>query len=123
MPPEPTATVVTAVGAGIGAFFIAAIGIEPQPIFWALIGATFGMSFAAQSGRLRWLAVFVCVVLTAAMAGSLIAESYFSSSNGWRNSLSWLVAAFFHPIFTAMSAAVPIIVQAGLRRLGIGAQS
>ena len=122
MPPEPTATVVGAAGAGVGAFFMAAIGIEPQPIFWALIGATFGLSFAAQTGRWRSIAVFACVVLTAAMVGSLLAESYFASSKGWRNAASWTVAAFFHPLFSAVVAAVPGVVQAGLRRIGLGGQ-
>lgn len=120
MPPEPTATVVGAVSAGVGAFVMAAIGIEPQPIFWALIGATFGLSFAGQTGRLRSIAIFGCVVLTAALLGSLVAESYFANSSGWRNVASWLVAAFFHPLFSALVAAVPSIVQAGLRRFGLG---
>ena len=120
--PEPTATLVTAGSAGVGAFVMAAIGIEPQPIFWALIGATFGLSFAAEAKLLKSIAVFVCVVLTAALAGSLIAEAYFANSSGWRNSASWLAAAFFHPLFSALAGAVPNIVQAGLRRFGLGSQ-
>ena len=122
MAPEPTATVVGATSAGVGAFVMAMIGVEPQPIFWALIGATFGLSFAAETGRLRSVAIFVCVVLTAALVGSLIAEAYFANSNGWRNSASWLVAAFFHPLFSALAGALPGIVQAGLRRFGLGSQ-
>lgn len=122
MPPEPTATVIGAVSAGVGGLVMSAIGIEPQPIFWALIGATFGLSFAGQTTRVRSIAVFVCVVLTAALVGSLVAEAYFGNSSGWRNSASWLVAAFFHPLFSALAAAVPNIVQAGLRRFGLGGQ-
>ena len=101
---------------------MAAIGIEPQPIFWALIGATFGLSFAGQAGRLRSVAVFVCVVLTAALVGSFVAEAYFSNGAFARNLASWLVAALFHPLFSQLAAAVPGIVQAGLRRIGLGSQ-
>lgn len=122
MPPEPTASIAIATSAGFAAIFMSAIGIEPQPVFWGLIGATLGLSLATQVGRWRAVAVFVCVVLTSALVGTLIATGYFQGSTGWRNVTSLIVAVFFHPIFSALVAAVPGIVQAGLRRLGLGGQ-
>lgn len=122
MPPEPTTSIVSATGAGVGALIMAAIGVEPQPIFWALIGATLGLSLAGDSGRLRAIAVFACVVLSSALVGTLMAEAYFADGKGWRNAISLVIAALFHPLFSAFVAAVPGLIQAGLRRIGLGGQ-
>ena len=45
-----------AVGAALGAGLMAAVGIEPGPLFGALVGACLGLSFATTTGRARAVA-------------------------------------------------------------------
>lgn len=109
---DPTSGVVPAVVAGFGAFILSAIGVEPQPLFWALIGAVFGMSFAPEAGRLRAVAVFVASIFASALLGSWLAH-YIEATGYARNSMALIVAALFHPLLSATVSQVPAFV-AGL---------
>ena len=64
---EPTSTAGAVLGMGALASVLAALGLAPHALFWALIGATLGMSVASQSTRLRACIVFVCSVLSSAL--------------------------------------------------------
>lgn len=111
--PEPITTTTgatAAVGAGVAAVFVAWVGVHPQPIFWALWGATFGMSLAAKSGPIRAIAVFCSVVMSSALLGTWTAEQM-SWSTTARNVWSLLYALCFHPLFNAVVANVPLFVE------------
>lgn len=108
---EPTSSGSAAVAAGLGAFIVAAIGVEVQPLFWSLIGAVLGLSLAASAGRVRAVAVFVAVVFASALLGSWAAHETGAGAFG-RNAMSLLVATLFHPLLSAAIAQVPQLVAA-----------
>lgn len=123
---EPTsAGVVGIVMAAGGAALLATLGIEPQPLMWALIGATLGLTAAPQSSRARACCVFVCAVLASALLGTWIATAMADAATRKlaTSGASLVMAALFQPIFTSASAAVPHAMKAVLRRIGLGEQS
>lgn len=115
---EPASTTgAAAIGAGFTAFMLAAIGIEPQALFWSLIGSTLGLSLAPVTTRFRAVTLFAAVVFAAALLGSWLAHYY---EMAWmaRNGFSLIVATLFHPIFTAAVAKVPDLVSFFIDRKG-----
>lgn len=111
-----------ALGAGGAAGLFAVFGVQPQPLFWALVGSTLGLSFAAPASRLRTLAVYLCAALSCAQLGHLAADVYFDKSPLVANSTALLLAIAFHPLMLAAVNAVPLLVQAAAawvqRKLG-----
>lgn len=112
---EPlSSTVSVALGAGLGAVALTALGIHPQPLFWALIGATLGLSLAPKAERLRALAVFVCVVLSSALLGTWAARTYWEGSLLAADGAAWALAVAFHPLLIAFLNAVPALLTSVL---------
>lgn len=109
-----------AIGAGTAAALLAALGLAPQPLFWALVGATLGMSVATQAGRLRACIVFGASVLASALLGTYIAQEYLAGARLAANASALLMGAMFHPLLGAATSAVPAVVNAFLRRIGLG---
>jgi hypothetical protein len=123
---EPTsAGIAGVIGAAGGAALLSALGIEPQPLLWALIGATLGLTAAPQSSRFRACCVFVCAVLASALLGTWIATALADASTRKlaTSGASLVMGALFQPVFTSASAAVPQAVKSLLRRVGLGEQS
>lgn len=112
---EPTTTATGAVAAGIGALFVALIGIEPQALVWGFVGAVFGLSFAPQSGRVRAALVFVAVAFAAALLGTWAADFWHANSRIARNGWAMALGAAFHPLLAAFVQAVPAALQALVR--------
>lgn len=107
---EPAAsTLGAALGAGLGAVALTALGVHPQPLFWALVGATLGLSLAPKAERLRAVAVFVCVVLSSALLGTWAARTYWEGSLLAADGAAWLLAVAFHPLLIAFLNAVPTL--------------
>lgn len=103
-----------------GALLVAALGVEPQAIVWALIGATIGLSFAAPSTFRRAALVYVCVVLACALLGTWGAASLFDGAAIARNAIALVVALLFHPILSAAVTQVAGALAAARRRVGLG---
>lgn len=120
-PATTTGILAGAIGAGTVAALLTALGIGPHALFWALIGATAGMSVAPQSGRLRACVVFGCAVLASALLGTYIAQEYLAGARIAANTAALVMGALFHPLLAAATAAVPAIVNGLLRRFGLGA--
>lgn len=118
----PTSVAGAAV-AGLGATFLAALGIEPAALFWALVGATLGMSFAAAAGRLRAATVFAAVVLVCSLFGAWLAQRYFSGEPLSRNAFACGLAIIFHPLLNAAIPRLPAAIDGIMRLLRIGSQS
>ena len=114
---EPTSA---AVGAALGAGLLSAVGIEPAPLFWALVGASLGMSFAAATGRGRAVVVFAAVVLCCSLFGSWLAQRYLGGDTPSRSVAACLLAIWFHPALNAAIGRFPGAFDALLRKLGIG---
>jgi len=115
---DPASAVATSVGTGFGAIIIAAIGIEPQALVWALVGAVFGIAWAPPAGRLRSMMVFAAVVMVCALAGTLVSDNWHAGSHTARNLWAAGLAAVFHPLLAALVQAVPTLVQAFVRSRG-----
>lgn len=113
-----------AVGIGVLAAFLAALGIGPQPLFWALIGTTAGMSFAPQTSRLRACITFGCATLASALLGTYGAQVYLDKAAPIAaNVASLVMGALFQPLLAAASNAVPTIINAALKRFGFGGET
>lgn len=118
---EPTSSVVAAASAGGGALIVAMLGVEPQALLWASVGAFIGLPIAAQTGRLRAAAVYVAVVLSCALLGTLIAVQVANGAVVARNSAALVLAMGFHPILSAAVGAIPALVDGMLRKAGLKA--
>lgn len=116
---EPT-TATAAIAAGLGAGLLASLGIEPAPLFWALVGASLGMTFAAATTRVRAASVFVAVVLCCSLFGAWLAQRYFSGEAISRNAFSCGLAIFFHPLLNAAITRLPAAIDGLMRKFGIG---
>ena len=99
---------------------LASVGIEAGPLFWALVGAAIGMSFAAATSRGRAAAVFVAVVLACSLFGAWLAQHYFGGEQISRNALSCVLAICFHPLLNAAITRMPAALDGRMRKLGIG---
>lgn len=119
---EPTVPVATAAAAGLGAVFVAWVGLEPQAIVWGLVGAVFGVPLAPPAGRFRTVALFLAVVFACAMLGTWAAEHFHGGSKFARNGWALVLAAVFHPMLAALVQAVPALLQAFLKTRAGGQQ-
>lgn len=108
--------------AGAGAIVLSSLGIEPGPLFWALIGATIGMTWAAAMPRPRAIIVFVCVTFVCSLFGAWLSVKYASGEQISRNAFSCVLAVLFHPIASAMVAGIPTAINSWLTRKSGGQQ-
>lgn len=118
---DPSAAA-SAVAAGAGAALLAQLGIEPAPLFWAVVGGSLGVSFAAAATRWRVASVFVAVVLTCSLFGTWLAHRYIGGEALSRNTFACVLAIFFHPLLSAAVTRVPAVVDGLMRKFGIGGQ-
>lgn len=117
---ETGAAVAGAAVAGLGGAALSALGLEPAPLFWALVGASLGMSFAAASTRSRAALVFVAVVLVCSLFGAWLAQRYFGGEQISRNAFACGLAIFFHPLLNAAITRLPAALDGLMRKFGIG---
>lgn len=102
---------------GASGLLIAALGVEPQAIAWALVGSILGLTLAKPASRVYAVALFIAATLACSLLATVIAEGYFSGNAGARNVCAVILAAAFHPLFEAFISSVPGLVSAGARRL------
>lgn len=119
---EPT-SLAGAIVAGLGATALSALGLEPAPLFWALVGACLGMSFAAATTRARATMVFCCVVLVCSLFGAWLAQRYFGGEAISRNAFACALAIAFHPLLNAAITRLPAAIDGLMRLLRIGSPS
>jgi hypothetical protein len=117
---EPATSAATAIGsalgAGLGAMVLNTLGVHPQALLWALIGATLGMSLAPQASRMRAVAVFACVVLSSALLGTWVARTYADGSLIASDVVALLLAIAFHPLLIAFLNGAPAFLAGWLKR-------
>ena len=117
---EPiTAAAIGAVSAGAAAGLMSALGIEAQPVFWALCGASLGLSAASDAGKARATAVFAAVVLCSTLFGTWVSAKYFGGEPLSRNASACVMGMFFHPLLNASVAKLPQALDAVCRKLGL----
>jgi hypothetical protein len=112
-----------AAGVGIGAMALAALGVHPQPLFWALIGATLGMSLAPKAGTVRTAIVFACVVLASALLGTALAHEIVDDAKRQlitADVAALLLGAAFHPLLIAFLNGAPALLAGWISRFSAG---
>lgn len=120
---EITTTAVGAVAAGAGASILTSLGLEPATLFWALVGATLGLSFAAAMTRARAVIVFAGVVLSCALFGAWLAQQYYGGGVLSRNVFACALAWFCHPLVSLALTKLPALWDAVVVRwVGPGAE-
>lgn len=112
-----TETVAGIVTTGASGLLIAALGVEPQAIAWALVGSILGLTLAKPASRGYAVALFIASTLACALLGTVLAEQYFSNSAPSRNVCAVVLAAGFHPMFEAFIKQVPSFVAAAIARI------
>jgi FtsH-binding integral membrane protein len=116
---DPATSVAAAVAAGAGAAVLSSLGLEAPPLFWALVGATLGMSFAAASSKPRAAIVFSCVVLVCSLFGAWLSVKFTSGEQISRNAFACVLAIVFHPLLNALITKLPEVID-DLRRKFFG---
>lgn len=119
---EPASSVAGAAVAGLGAGALAALGLDPAALFWALVGASLGMSFAAATTRPRAMVVFAAVVLVCSLSGAWLAQRYLAGEQLSRNFFACALAIVFHPALNAAVTRLPAALDGLMRKFGIGGQ-
>jgi hypothetical protein len=114
--PTPTGAVLASVATSAG---LASLGLDPAPMFWALVGASIGMTFASATTRGRAVVVFGAVVLACSLFGKWLALRYYEGEVISRNAFSCALAIAFHPILNAAIKRIPVAIDGILTRLGI----
>lgn len=125
MAPEPASTTASAAGAaaaGAGALVLSTLGLDAAALFWSLVGASLGMSFAAATTRGRAVVVFSAVVLVCSLFGAFIAQRWAGGEALARNAGACLLAIAFHPLLNALITRLPAAIDGAMRKLGIGGQ-
>lgn len=93
-------------GGGLLVAVLSAIGISAPALFWALVGATLGMTWAPPAARGRAAAVFVAVVFSSALLGTWAAEHFVDSPSA-RNGLAWAMGVGFHLLLAEAMKRLP----------------
>lgn len=109
-----------AIGAALGVSVMAALGIEPAPLFGALVGSCIGLNFAAPSGRARAVVVFLAVTLCCALFGSWLAARYLGGDPASKSVAGAGLGIWFHPTLNLAIDRLPRALDAWLRRIGAG---
>ena len=113
---DSTLSAAAATTTGVSAWVIAALGVHPQALAWALFGAIIGATFAPEASRWRAAGVFVAVVASGAELGSWLAVSYWPGDNPMaRNGCALVLSMIFHPVLTVVIGRLPAL---GDRLLG-----
>lgn len=120
---ELTTPTVGAVAAGAGGTILSALGLDPATLFWALVGATLGLSFATAMTRQRAVIVFVGVVLSCALFGAWLAQQFYGGGVLSRHVFACGLAWFCHPLVGLALTKLPALWDAFVVRwVGPGAE-
>jgi hypothetical protein len=111
-PTTAASTTATAVGGGISAMIVAAIGLDPHQLFFAAAGAAVGAGVPKKLGRVRTIFTFVCVVILSAAFGTALAEHAWSGSESMAKAASGFFGLLFHPLLAAAVSGAPDMIKA-----------
>jgi hypothetical protein len=107
---DATISAAAAATTGVSAWVLAALGVHPQALAYALFGSVIGATFAPKTSRWRAAAVFVAVVASGAELGSWIALSYWPGDNPLaRNGCALVLSMLFHPLLTVVIGRLPAL--------------
>lgn len=119
---EMTTPTIGTIAAGAGATVLSTLGLDPATLFWALIGATVGLSFAPTMTRFRAVVVFVAVVLICSLFGAWLAQERGGGVLS-RHGAACGLALFFHLLVSLAQTKLPALWDAVVVRwVGPGAE-
>jgi len=116
---DVTSVIAGSLAYGVTAITVSALGVEPQSLVYATMGAGVGTIAAPALGRIRAIAIFACVVCLCALGGTVLAQEYFADRVLARNLASGGLAAFFHPLFAIALTKLADVVTWCLKRIGV----
>lgn len=97
-------------GAAVGtlaAATLSLLGVEPQSLVYAAMGAGIGTTWAPEMPRIRGVVVFVCVICLSALGGTVAALAWSNGAAVWRNLFSGSLAMVFHPLIAGFVTKIP----------------
>lgn len=108
----------------MGAVVVALIGVEPQVLFWSLVGCGVGVTFAPSAGRVRAALTFILAALASALLGTFVAaemiglEAPAARLALATKGLALILGIAFHPLLAVVVASIPSVWDGLLRKLG-----
>ena len=117
---DTSTSIAGAAVAGLGASVLSGLGLDPAALFWALVGSSIGMSFAAATTRPRAVILFAAVVLVCSLFGAFLAQKFSGGEPLARNAFACVLAITFHPLLNAAITRLPAALDGLMRRFGIG---
>ena len=115
----------TATAAGVGAVVVALIGVEPQVLFWALVGCGLGVPLAPPAGRWRAALTFLLASLASALLGTFMALEFIGPEAPAARlavatkGVTLILGIGFHPLVSVVVGSIPDVWGGLLRRLGV----
>jgi hypothetical protein len=109
-------------GAAVGALTIATLsilGVEPQSVVCAAMGAGIGTTWAPEMGRIRGVVIFTCVTGLCAIGGTAAAIHWSDGSGIYRNLFAGTLATLFHPLIAGVVTKLPDVLDGILRKFGL----
>lgn len=115
---EPSSAAAAALASGASVAFVAAIGVDPQSLFWGAVGSSIGVASTESMGRVRALFVFVASVLACALIARWTAHSYFDGADMARNGVALALGMFFPAIKAHITQSIPDLWALLMRKIG-----
>lgn len=97
---------------------LATIGVHPQALLYAGVGAGFGLLLTRAESRARALAFWALTTMAGALLAHIIAAN-FGGDGTTRNGVALVLGMVFPALRERAMAMAPSILDAILRRLGI----
>lgn len=98
---------------------LAVLGVNPQVLLYAGVGAGFGMLATPAESRGRAVAFFALTTLSGALLAQIAARHFFGSDEMWRNGTGLVMGLVFPALRDRAMHAAPIVLDGLLRRLGL----
>src|SRR5574343_1132825 len=105
--PDPTTDAAMAIVSGAATVTVAALGVHPQVLLYAGVGAGFGMLATRAESRGRAIAYFALTTLAGALIAHILARHFFDSDHLWRNGMALLMGITFPALRERAMTAAP----------------
>lgn len=110
-----------AIASGAASVAVAILGVHPQLLMWVAVGAGFGMLATPSESRGRAIATFALTAMAGALLATVVADRWMGGDEQARNLVGLGSGLTFPAIRERAMAAAPIVLDAILKRIGLGA--
>jgi hypothetical protein len=117
---DPTTDAALALASGMATVTVTVLGVPPSTLLAVGCGAGFGMLATESQSRGRAVATFALTTIAGAMISSLLAREAFGGDEQWRNVIGVAVGLTFPAVKERAMLVAPLVLDAVLKRLGVG---